>query len=37
MKMGCNVHDIQNKVVVYITRKKKLEVVSIFWYDSKLR
>jgi hypothetical protein len=32
---GCNVHDIQNKVVVYDI-KKNSKVVSIFWYDSKL-
>ncbi len=35
--MGCNVHDMQNKVVVYDTRKKKSKIVNIFWYDSKLR
>jgi hypothetical protein len=35
--MGCNVHDIENKVVVYDKKtKQKPKVVSIFWYDSKL-
>jgi hypothetical protein len=36
--MGCNVDDMQNKVVVYDTRNNKQEpkVINIFWYDSKL-
>jgi len=34
--MGCNVHDIQKKVVVYDIKNKKLKVVNIFRYDSKL-
>jgi hypothetical protein len=32
--MGCNVHDILNKVVDYDTRKEKPKIVCIFWYDS---
>jgi hypothetical protein len=28
--MGCNVHDIQNKVVVYDMRKKNLKQLSYF-------
>jgi hypothetical protein len=36
MEMGCNVHDIQNKVVVYDIKNKKPKVVNILWYDSKL-
>jgi hypothetical protein len=36
MQMGCNVHDIQNKVVVLWYKKQEPKVVNIFWYDSKL-
>jgi hypothetical protein len=28
--MGCNVHDILNKVVVYDTRKKNLKYLAYF-------
>ncbi len=34
--MGYNVHEIQNKVVVYDKRKKIPKIVSIFLYDSKI-
>jgi hypothetical protein len=34
--MGCNVHDIQERVVVYDIKKEKPKVVNTFWYDSKL-
>jgi hypothetical protein len=38
--MGCNVHDIEKKVVFYDInydiKNKKLKLVNIFWYDSKL-
>ncbi len=30
MQMGCNVHDIQNKVVVYDIRKKNLKYLAYF-------
>jgi hypothetical protein len=33
--MGCNVHDIQKKVVFYDI-KKKPKIINMFWYDSKL-
>ncbi len=30
MKIGCNVHDIKNKVVVYDTKKKNLKQLAYF-------